>query len=237
MDPILGSVLLCPYTFAPQGWMFCHGQMLNIQSNAALYALLGVQFGGDGKTTFALPDLRGRIPVAVNSTVAADRIVTAPVSNQGTPTRQGVVGDTLGANVRLVSSGAVSFTLTQANLPAHTHTATVSGATAPVNVSLKAALDEATDPAPTAGGYLGTAASAGTSVTNMYLPTLGSAGSVALANATGQVNFSPTVTNASTGNGLPAAALVTLTAQSAPTPPFLAMQYIIAVEGVFPQRN
>lgn len=237
MDPILGSVLLCPYTFAPQGWMFCHGQILNIQSNAALYALIGMQFGGDGKTTFALPDLRGRIPVAVNNTAAADRIVTAPVTNQGVPTRPGVVGDTLGPNVRLVSAGPANFTLTPANMPAHTHVATVSSAPSAVTVSLSVALDEATDPGPTAGGYLATAASSGTSVTNMYLPALGKAGSVALAKATGQVSFSPTVTNASTGTGQPITAPVTLTANSAPMPPFLAMQYIIAVQGVFPQRN
>ena len=237
MDPILGSVLLCPYTFAPQGWMFCQGQILNIQNYAALYALLGVQFGGDGRTTFALPDLRGRIPVAVNNTVAADRIVTAPVSNQGVPTRPGVVGDTLGANVRLVSGGGVSFAMTQANMPPHTHVATVSSGSSTVDVSLTVSLDEATDPAPTAGGYLATAASSGASVTNMYLPALGSGGSVTLAKASGQVSFTPTVTNASTGNGLPVTAPVTLTAQSAPTPPFLAMQYIIAVEGIFPQRN
>ena len=237
MDPLIGTIMLAAFPFAPQGWMFCNGQILNIQTYPALYALLGVQFGGDGKTTFALPDLRGRIPVALNNTVAPDRIVTAPVNGQGTPTRASHNGDTLGANVRLVSSGAVSFTLTQANLPAHTHAAAVSGATATVNVTLTAALDEATDPAPTAGCYLGTAASAGTSVTNMYLPALGSAGSVALANATGQVSISPTVTNASTGDGLPVVAPVTLTAQSAPTPPFLAMNYLIAVEGYFPARN
>ena len=237
MDPILGSVMLCPYTFAPQGWMFCNGQTLNIQTNAALYALIGIQFGGDGQTTFNLPDLRGRIPVAVNNTVAPDRIVTAPVNAQGVPTRQGVVGDTLGANVRLVSSGPAGFTLTEANLPTHTHAATVSSGSSTVDVTLTASLDEATDPAPTAGGYLATAASSGTSVTNMYLPALGASGSVALAKASGQVSFSPSVTNASTGGGQPVITPITLTAQSAPTPPFLAMQYIIAVEGVFPQRN
>ncbi|MGK5026188.1 phage tail protein [Janthinobacterium sp. RB2R34] len=237
MDPILGSVMLCPYIFAPQGWMFCSGQTLNIQTNAALYALIGIQFGGNGQTTFNLPDLRGRIPVAVNNTVAPDRIVTAPVNAQGVPTRPGVVGDTLGANVRLVSSGPAGFTLTQANLPAHTHVATVSSGSSTVDVTLSAALDEATDPGPSVGGYLATAASVGGSVTNMYLPALGTSGSVTLAKASGQVSFSPTVSNAITGNGQPVNALITLTAQSAPTPPFLAMQYIIAVEGVFPQRN
>eukprot|EP01133_Synstelium_polycarpum_P025513 gene25513-30627_t len=203
MDPLIGSIMLAAFPFAPKGWMFCNGQLLNISTNAALYALLGTQFGGDGRTTFALPDLRGRIPVALNDTAAPDRIVTAPVNGQGAPTRASHNGDTLGDNVRLASTGPANITLTPANLPAHTHVATVSNPAAPVNVTLHAALDEASDPAPTAGGYLGTAASSGTSVTNMYLPALGAAGSVALANATGQVSFSPTVTNASTGTGQP----------------------------------
>ncbi len=90
---------------------------------------------------------------------------------------------------------------------------------------------------PRQGATWATAASSGTSVTNMYRPALGSAGSVALAKATGQVNFSPTVTNANAGSGQPITAPVTLTAQSAPTPPFLAMNYLIAVEGYFPMRN
>ena len=237
MDPLIGTIMLAAFPFAPKGWMFCNGQILNIQTYPALYALLGVQFGGDGRTTFALPDLRGRIPVALNNTVASDRIVTAPVNDAGTPTRASQNGDTLGTNVRLVSTGHANITLTQDNLPAHTHAATVSGGSSTVNVTLNAALDEATAPAPTAGGYLATAASSGTSVTNMYLPALGSAGSVALAGATGQVSFSPTVTNASTGSGQAISTPVTLTAQSAPTPPFLAMNYLIAIEGYFPARN
>ena len=237
MDPLIGTIMLAAFPFAPKGWMFCNGQLLNINTNAALYALIGTQYGGDGRTTFALPDLRGRIPVALNNTVALDRIVTAPVNDAGTPTRASQNGDTLGTNVRLVSTGSANIPLTVANLPAHTHVATVSGGSSTVDVTLTAALDEATDPAPTAGGYLATAASSGASVTNMYLPALGSGGSVTLAKASGQVSFTPTVTNASTGTGQPITTPVTLTAQSAPTPPFLAMNYLIAVEGIFPMRN
>ena len=237
MDPLIGTIMLAAFPFAPKGWMFCNGQTLNINTNNALYALLGVQFGGDGKTTFALPDLRGRIPVALNNTVAPDRIVTAPVNAQGAPTRASQNGDLLGANVRLVSTGPANIALTVANMPAHTHAATVSSGSATIDVTLNASLDEASDPAPTAGGYLATAASSGTSVTNMYLPALGTSGSVALAKASGQVSFTPTVTNASTGSGTPITTPVTVTAQSAPTPPFLAMNYLIAVEGYFPMRN
>ncbi|MGK5026190.1 phage tail protein [Janthinobacterium sp. RB2R34] len=237
MDPLIGTIMLAAFPFAPKGWMFCNGQILNINTNNALYALLGVQFGGDGKTTFALPDLRGRIPVALNDTVAPDRIVTAPVNAQGATTRTSQNGDTLGTNVRLVSTGPANITLTVANLPAHTHVATVSSGSSTVDVTLSAALDEATDPGPSVGGYLATAASSGGSVTNMYLPALGPSGGVALAKASGQVSFSPTVTNALTGSGTPTTTPVTLTAQSAPTPPFIAMNYLIAVEGYFPMRN
>ena len=63
MDPFLGEIRLVPFTFAPRGWAFCEGQLLPINQNQALFALLGTNFGGNGKTTFALPDLRGRVPV------------------------------------------------------------------------------------------------------------------------------------------------------------------------------
>ena len=58
MDTFLGSLMLVPYNFAPRGWQFCQGQLLPISQNTALFALIGNTYGGDGKTTFALPDLR-----------------------------------------------------------------------------------------------------------------------------------------------------------------------------------
>lgn len=59
MDPILGSILLVPFNFAPRGWLPCAGQLMPISQNTALFSLLGPQFGGDGHTTFALPKLTG----------------------------------------------------------------------------------------------------------------------------------------------------------------------------------
>ncbi len=64
MDPLIGQIELFPYQFIPVGWMFCEGQMLLINEYMTLYSLIGVQFGGDGRTNFALPDLRGKEPVA-----------------------------------------------------------------------------------------------------------------------------------------------------------------------------
>jgi microcystin-dependent protein len=63
-DPFIGEIRLFPYDFAPRGWAFCNGQVLSISQNTALFALIGTIYGGDGRTTFALPDLRGRVAVS-----------------------------------------------------------------------------------------------------------------------------------------------------------------------------
>ena len=62
MEPFIGQIQLLPYNFVPRGWAFCEGQVLPIQQNEALFSLLGTQFGGDGRSTFALPDLRDHEP-------------------------------------------------------------------------------------------------------------------------------------------------------------------------------
>src|SRR6266704_6463288 len=66
-DPFLGQIILVPYNFAPQGWAFCEGQLLPINQNQALFALLGTAYGGDGRTTFALPDLRDRTVIGTGN--------------------------------------------------------------------------------------------------------------------------------------------------------------------------
>ena len=63
MDNYLGQLLLVAFSYAPVGWALCNGQLLAIQQNTALFSLLGTTFGGDGKQTFGLPDLRGRAPI------------------------------------------------------------------------------------------------------------------------------------------------------------------------------
>lgn len=64
MEPFLGQIELFPYTFAPKGWMACTGQLLNIRDHTALFSLLGANFGGDGRTTFGLPNLQGKGPAS-----------------------------------------------------------------------------------------------------------------------------------------------------------------------------
>lgn len=65
MEELIGIIKLFAGNFAPHGWLICDGRLLNITQNAALFSIIGTTYGGDGKTTFALPDLRSRVPVGV----------------------------------------------------------------------------------------------------------------------------------------------------------------------------
>ncbi len=66
-EPFLGEIKIMAFDYAPKGWAVCNGQVLAINQNQALFALLGTTYGGNGQTTFALPDLRGRVPFHVGS--------------------------------------------------------------------------------------------------------------------------------------------------------------------------
>src|SRR5207247_7482556 len=110
-QPFIGMIALFPYNFAPRGWAFCYGQILSIAQNTALFSLLGTTFGGNGQTTFALPDLQGRVPIG---------------AGQG----PGLAGFTLGQ-----VGGTETATLVTNNLPAHTHVITLSNLKATANVS------------------------------------------------------------------------------------------------------
>jgi microcystin-dependent protein len=101
--PFLGQVIPVPYNFAPKGWALCNGQLLSVSQNTALFSLLGVNFGGDGKSTFGLPNLQGR---------------TAIDAGQGTGLSNYNVGQT---------GGADSITLSLSQLAAHSHGALAFG--------------------------------------------------------------------------------------------------------------
>ncbi len=97
MDFYLGSIAIFPYNFIPSGWAACDGRLVLISSNPPLFALLGTTYGGDGQTTFGLPDLRGRTPI-------------------GTGNVPGLSDYRLGTK-----GGAETATLTVENMPAHSH--------------------------------------------------------------------------------------------------------------------
>jgi len=96
-DPFVAEIRIFPFNFAPKGWAFCNGQLLPISQNTALFALLGTVYGGDGKSTFALPDLEGSAAMH-------------PGQGQGLSLRDlGQIG------------GSETVTLLQSEMPAHTH--------------------------------------------------------------------------------------------------------------------
>lgn len=121
-DFYLGEIRIFPYDRIPTGWVKCEGQLLLVQQNQALFALLGPRFGGDGRTDFALPDLRGRVPVHVNPQALPDRITIALSKPLGTET----------------------VTLTQVELPTHNHLYCVSTEQGTVNPPNNAVFAEVT---------------------------------------------------------------------------------------------
>lgn len=92
MEPFLGQIDILAFGFPPKGWALCNGQLLSIQQNQALFSLLGTTYGGDGRTTFALPDFRGRVPLHVGN-----------------------------GYIQGEWAGEEQHTLTSGELPAHTH--------------------------------------------------------------------------------------------------------------------
>ena len=96
-EQYLGEIRIVPFNFAPRGWAACNGQLLPINQNQALFSLLGTTYGGDGRTTFALPDLRGRMPLHFNAQL--------PLGAQG---------------------GEAAHTLLASEMPSHRHALTAS---------------------------------------------------------------------------------------------------------------
>lgn len=110
-NPLVGSVCFTAINFCPYGYFSASGQTVNIQSYAALYSLLGTKFGGDGKTTFGLPDLRGRAPIGAND----QKISSGGVMISPTPL------------ATLRGQESVVLATSQVPLPPHTHSATFTG--------------------------------------------------------------------------------------------------------------
>lgn len=174
----MATILIFAGNFAPRSWMFCDGSILPISQYDALFALIGTTYGGDGQTTFALPDLRGRTPV-------------------GTGTGPGLSNVVLGQ-----SAGSEQVTMTQAQLPAHQHTMTARVATSSANA------DGSKNPAlPLANTSMKIYAPNDPSVNTF----LGGA-SVTLQNA---------------GSNAPISVVQ----------PYLTINYVICVEGIFPSRG
>lgn len=99
-EPFIAEIIMFGGNFAPRGWSFCSGQLIQVSQNSALFSILGTTYGGDGRTNFGLPDMRGRVPV----------------HSGGTSAGPGLTARRLGEK-----SGQESVTLTAGQIPAHSH--------------------------------------------------------------------------------------------------------------------
>jgi len=183
METFIACILLWPCNFAPNGWAFCMGQTLSIAQNSALFSLLGTTFGGNGTTTFLLPDMRSRVPIG---------------AGQGTGLTPYVLGQV---------GGNESVTLLPNNMPAHAHTFTVSASNAQATVSTPAAPNNVL-----AAPYDGVAFNS----VNGYINTAPNT----------PLNVGATSTGL-TGNNIPFPVIQ----------PYLGLNYIIALVGIFPSRG
>lgn len=184
MDPFLGQIVMFGGNFAPRGWALCEGQLLAISQNTALFSILGTTYGGDGRTTFALPDLRGRSPISAGR---------GPGLN----------------DIRLGERGGAEMkTLNVTELPNHTHTN-----------SLKVSSANASQSDPTPGSSI---AKPGATKGRTFEATDG------FNAATPDVTLNGnSVTTGNTGGNQP------FNIRN----PYLGVNYIIALQGVFPSRN
>jgi microcystin-dependent protein len=167
-ESFIGQISIFGFNFPPRGWASCDGQVLSIAQNTALFSLLGTTYGGNGQTTFALPNLQGRVPIH---------------RGQGPGLSNHDMGEV---------AGAEAVTLTSAQMPAHSHQAAV------------------------------TNASAAGSRPNGNFPSAGGAYAAASDGSTFNAGF---VKNS--GGGQPAPSM----------PPYLALNFCICVQGIFPSRN
>ena len=191
MNPYLGMILLFGGNFSMVGFEFCWGQLLSISQNAAVFSLLGTTYGGNGTSTFALPDLRGRVAIG---------------QGQGPGLSNYVLGQ---------SSGTETIGLTINNLPNHLHT--ISSLT----VTISASNTQATANTPVIG--TSTIAAPYDPYSGDFINGFnGSAPNIALntlASASGNTN--------GTGSGVPVSIMQ----------PYLALNYLIAMIGIYPSRN
>lgn len=188
-SPFLSMILLWACNFAPNGWAFCQGQLLSISQNAALFSLLGTTYGGNGQTTFGLPDFRGRIPVG---------------AGQGPGLGNYLIGQI---------SGTENVTLTINQMPLHTH---------PVSLSVSVSVSNA-------------AASNSTPAANNSLAAMNDPDSGDAINSYGTGTPNTPINTGATASGNTGAA-----GGSQPhsnMQPYLVVNYIIALQGIFPTRG
>lgn len=199
-DQYLGEIRLVGFNFAPYGWSQCMGQVLSVSQNAALFSLLGTLYGGNGQSTFALPDLQGRVPVGYG------------VSTNGAPTYiQGQVG------------GAAQVTQLVSNMAAHNHQIASNLA---VQVDPTTVLNvEANLTEPVAGSFLALPVDSNGNAINLFHAPDSSKAQIKL--ASNNPTLTGTISAGVSGQSVPMSVMN----------PYVAVNYIIAMQGQYPTRG
>lgn len=189
-DPYIGTIVPWPSPKVPDNWCECDGRLLNISEYQGLFALFGTRYGGNGTTTFGIPDLRGRAVVGAGTAIWG---TSYPLASTG---------------------GAASAAITQAQIPAHTHT---------LNKATNASGNYKVSSAPVGSNSVtGNRLGAGTAANQVVIYN-NAAPNTAIATASG-----PYTVNLSTSG----------TAQTVATrPPYLGLRFIVALLGIFPTQN
>jgi microcystin-dependent protein len=227
MDMYMGTIIQCAFNFAPRGWALCNGQTLNINTNTALFSLLGTTYGGDGVTTFKLPDLRGRVSMG---------------TGEGAGLTNRILGETGGEESTVsTGTGVTAVTIGVNNLPSQTPTATLSLTDVKVNTNISVGTGATGGALIAAEGSTLTGTTGGGSATAaaIYLPAATAQTSpVNLGGVTSTLSGVGTVTITGIGgNNAPIPISVPVQVTTETIPPFLGINYIICLEGIFPSRN
>lgn len=209
-DPFIGEIRMFAGNFAPRGWALCQGQLLAISTNSPLFSILGTTYGGNGTTTFGLPNLQSRSPVGAGTGAGLSHIGLGQIA------------------------GTESVHLTTPQLPVHAPIATFVGSASSMTATVDVATTTTTAMvAPTAGNtsYLSaTTAKAGptnVAINGLFTDTAPDTTKASLGGVHGSVTPAGTVTVNPIGSGLP----VDL------RNPYLGMNFIIALEGIYPSHN
>lgn len=211
-EPFVGEILIVGFNFAPRNFAFCNGQQLSISQNAALFSLLGTTYGGNGQTTFALPNLQGRAPIHQGQLAGGSNYV---------------LGE---------AAGVENTTILSSQMPVHNHQAvTTVNSTISTQPTAVTTINAFTQP-PTrqtspAGGILTGGLDSSSNPVNIYT-TGGTAATLGTGAATttlsgGAIASPATTTIGTAGGSLPLSILQ----------PFLVLNYVIALYGIFPPRN
>lgn len=204
MDTFMGFIGAFGFSFPPRGWSWCAGQLVAISDNQALFSLLSDHFGGDARTSFGLPDLRGRAPVA-----------------QGEGPGQPIytLGERVGATTRVLSVG---------QMPSHTHDAVVVGGQVDVSADLYVSTEDGQTVIADPGDYIAASIKSRSDKNLTFVPSASKGVVVPIGGLeVDAVGGKPTVVNSETGNDL----------QFSVMQPIIALNFSIAMQGLYPSRN